>query len=100
MTACVIMHNMIIDDERDDSIFDQGFDFQGDDVEPLHQEPAMFAQFTQFHREMHDWHTHLDLQNDLIEHMWNHIGILTCRSKIVFDIARRVPPPVTSKYLT
>ena len=42
MTACVIMHNMIVEDERDDSIFDQGFDFQGENVEPLHQESATF----------------------------------------------------------
>ena len=40
MTACVIMHNMIVEDERDESIFDQGFDYQGENVEPLHQEPA------------------------------------------------------------
>ena len=54
MTACVIMHNMIVEDERDDSIFDQGFDFQGDNVESLHQEPVMFDQFVQFHRELRD----------------------------------------------
>ncbi|XP_073363390.1 uncharacterized protein [Aegilops tauschii subsp. strangulata] len=29
MTACVIMHNMIVEDERDESIFNQGFDYQG-----------------------------------------------------------------------
>ena len=40
MTACVIMHNMIVKDKRDDRIFDQGFDYQGENVEPLHQEPA------------------------------------------------------------
>ncbi|XP_020173722.1 uncharacterized protein [Aegilops tauschii subsp. strangulata] len=34
MTACVIMHNMIVEDERDDSIYDQGFDFHGENVEP------------------------------------------------------------------
>nr|XP_045089590.1 uncharacterized protein LOC123497268 [Aegilops tauschii subsp. strangulata] len=45
MTACVIMHNMIVEDERDDRIFDQGFDYQGENVEPLHQEPATFEQF-------------------------------------------------------
>ncbi|KAI5019576.1 hypothetical protein ZWY2020_044464 [Hordeum vulgare] len=73
MIACVIMHNMIVEDERDDSIFDQGFDYQGENVEPLHQEPVTFQQFVQFHRELRDWHTHLDLQNDLVEHMWNHI---------------------------
>ena len=61
MTACVIMHNMIVEDERDESIFDQGFDYQGE-------------QFVQFHRELRDWHTHLNLQNDLVEHVWDHIG--------------------------
>ena len=40
MTACVIMHNMIDHDERDDSIYDQGFDFQGENVEPEHTPPA------------------------------------------------------------
>ena len=74
MTACVIMHNMIAEDERDNSIYDQGFDFQGENVEPLHQKPATFEQFAQFHHETRDWHTHLDHQNDLVEHMWNHIG--------------------------
>uniref|UniRef100_A0A453FL39 DDE Tnp4 domain-containing protein n=1 Tax=Aegilops tauschii subsp. strangulata TaxID=200361 RepID=A0A453FL39_AEGTS len=72
MTACVIMHNMIVEDERDHSIFDQGFDYQGDNVEPLHQEPATFD--LQFHRELRDWHTHVNLQNDLVEHVWGHIG--------------------------
>nr|XP_045088218.1 uncharacterized protein LOC120972788 [Aegilops tauschii subsp. strangulata] len=74
MTTCVIMHNMIVEDERDDRIFDQGFDYQGENVEPLHQEPATFEQFVQFHRELRDWHTHLDLQNDLVEHVLSHIG--------------------------
>ena len=31
MTACVIMHNMIVEDERDDArLFDQGWEFQGE----------------------------------------------------------------------
>uniref|UniRef100_N1R1Q9 Uncharacterized protein n=1 Tax=Aegilops tauschii TaxID=37682 RepID=N1R1Q9_AEGTA len=50
MTACVIMHNMIVEDERDESIFDQGFDYQRENIEPLHQDPATFEQFVQFHR--------------------------------------------------
>ncbi|XP_073358349.1 uncharacterized protein [Aegilops tauschii subsp. strangulata] len=58
MTACVIVHNMIVKDERDDRIFDQGFDFQGGNVEPLREEPATFEQFVQFYRELRDWHTH------------------------------------------
>ncbi|XP_020168679.1 uncharacterized protein [Aegilops tauschii subsp. strangulata] len=34
MTACVIMHNMIVEDECDESIFDQGFDYQGEMLSP------------------------------------------------------------------
>jgi hypothetical protein len=30
MTACVIMHNMIVKEEHDDSVYDQGWDFQGE----------------------------------------------------------------------
>jgi leucyl aminopeptidase (aminopeptidase T) len=30
MTACVIMHNMIVENERDDNIYDQGWDFHGE----------------------------------------------------------------------
>jgi hypothetical protein len=34
MSACVIMHNMIVENERDDNIYDQGWDFQSELVEP------------------------------------------------------------------
>jgi hypothetical protein len=34
MTAYMITHNMIIEAERDDSIHDQGWDFQGELVDP------------------------------------------------------------------
>jgi hypothetical protein len=50
MTACVIMHNMIIEDGRDDSIYDQWFDFQGENVEHEHPPAAIFEQFVEFHR--------------------------------------------------
>jgi hypothetical protein len=34
MTACKIMHNMIIEEERNDSVYDQGWAFQGELVSP------------------------------------------------------------------
>jgi hypothetical protein len=34
MIACVIMHNMIVEEERDDSVYDQEWDFQGELVAP------------------------------------------------------------------
>ena len=69
MTICVIMHNMIVEDERSECLCDQGFQFQGDNVVPEHVEGAMFAQYIEFHHKMHDWETHMQLQNDLVEHI-------------------------------
>jgi hypothetical protein len=34
MTVYVIMHNMIVENERDNIIDDQGWDFQGELAEP------------------------------------------------------------------
>ena len=59
MTACVIMHNTIIDDERLKRIYDQGFQFQGENVVPKYEGVATFAQFTQFHYQMCDWKTYM-----------------------------------------
>jgi hypothetical protein len=71
MIACVIMHNMIVEEERDDTIYDQGWEFQGElvDAEP---EPPTY--FLQVNHAMRDNATHDRLHNDLVQHMWNHIG--------------------------
>jgi hypothetical protein len=34
MSACVIMHNIIVEDARDDSIYDGRWQFQGELIEP------------------------------------------------------------------
>ena len=54
MTACVIMHNMIVEDERPERLYDQGFQFQGENVVLEHGVAATFEQFTQFHEDMRD----------------------------------------------
>ena len=74
MTACLIMHNMIVEYECLERIYDQGFQFQGENVMPEHEDAATFEQFNQFHHDMRDWETHVQLQNDLVEHMLDHIG--------------------------
>lgn len=75
MITCVIMHNMIAEDERPESLHDQGFEFQDDNVVPRHDGgAASFTQSIQFHHEMRDWKTHIQFQDDLIEHMWDHVG--------------------------
>ena len=74
MTACVIMHNMIVEDERDDArLFDKGWDFQGQLVEPIPR-PATFQQYLHVLDEMQDKLTHIQLQNDLVEHVLTHFG--------------------------
>ena len=42
MTGYVIMHNMIVEDERDDNFYDQRWDYEGELVE-LEGEAATFA---------------------------------------------------------
>ena len=53
MTYYVIMHNMIIEDEHENNLLDQGWDFHGENVEPKY-EAATYAQFTQFYQGMRD----------------------------------------------
>ena len=78
MTACVIMHNMIVENERDDSrLFDQGWEFEGELVEPT-PGPATHDQYSDVYAEMRDKPLHERLQNDLIEHMWIHLGNQKC----------------------
>mgnify|MGYP006269034373 CR=1 FL=1 len=35
---------------------------------------ATFELFVHFHRELRDWHIHIQLQDDFVEHIWTHIG--------------------------
>ena len=73
MTDCVIMHNMIVEDERDDSLYDNDWQFQGDLVEPL-AGASNWEQFIHNTVEIRDKDTHNRLQKDLVEHMWAHVG--------------------------
>jgi hypothetical protein len=73
MTACVIMHNMIVEEERDDSVYDQGWDFQSELVAP-NLVLCSFQEFLHTHHEIHDRATHLVLHEDLVNHIWIHMG--------------------------
>ena len=48
MTACVIMHNMIVEDERPERLYDQGFQFQGENVVPEPEGAATFESSSNF----------------------------------------------------
>jgi hypothetical protein len=79
MTACVIMHNMIIEDERnedEDEDVDIHYDGVGELVRttPPEQRNSTheFHDFIQAHRDIRNKETHCQLQEDLIEHLWQH----------------------------
>ncbi|XP_020242910.1 uncharacterized protein LOC109821128 [Asparagus officinalis] len=71
MTACIIMHNMIVEDERDCQL-DNNFDFNDSIpvVEPSHVQTVPLTEFIQNHHRIRNTQTHKSLKNDLIEHLW------------------------------
>jgi len=71
MRACVIMHNMIVEDER---VLDpdERFPDVGENVQPSHGTPTRtLAEFIEAHKQIRDKPTHFQLKEDLIEHLWN-----------------------------
>jgi hypothetical protein len=68
MTYCVILHNIIIEDERglDLEFF---YDNVGTHVQPQ-RNPDHIHAFLETHRKIEDASTHEQLRKDLIEHQW------------------------------
>ncbi|KAK1614153.1 hypothetical protein QYE76_019670 [Lolium multiflorum] len=78
MQCCVILHNMIIESERDhpvpDSEASTPYYRQGPLAEVDHQVPASWTAFLTTRREIRDAATHQALQNDLVQHLWARKG--------------------------
>jgi hypothetical protein len=73
MRACVILHNMIIDDERDIDL-DEIYEIVASNVGPaIHNDaPPSLAARIQMDTEMRDSQMYAQLQQDLVEHVWAH----------------------------
>ena len=70
MTACVIMHNMIIEDERDlNAPTREAVDVPIPTVEIAVDECTRFQEFLSRHRQIRDKDAHIALRNALIEHL-------------------------------
>jgi hypothetical protein len=70
--ACIILHNMIIDDERDGGYDDNYHTVTSDIAPPItYEAPASLTTILQ--REAHSTSRMMfsNLQSDLIEHLWN-----------------------------
>ena len=67
MTCCVILHNMIIEDERGLDL-ELSYDNVGSRVKPA-RDPDHIQAFLQTYREIEDANTHTQLRRDLIDHI-------------------------------
>ncbi|CAL9018056.1 unnamed protein product [Prunus brigantina] len=76
MKACIIMHNMIIEDERDDRL-PRDYDVRnGESIDLVisHERTIEFQAFIRNHIRIRDKGTHNMLQADLVEHLWGWRG--------------------------
>jgi hypothetical protein len=70
MMACIIMHNMIIEDKFEEEEEDLNYDHMGEKVTVSHDDAPELEAFITNYRKIKDTETHTQLQEDLIEHLW------------------------------
>ena len=72
MTACIIMYNMIIEDEHNvDVALKDYMEVQTPEVEMVVDENTWFQEFLHWHRKIKDEEAYIALQNALIDHLWD-----------------------------
>jgi len=79
MIACIIMHNMIIEDERDIEqvpldLNEEGGTFIVEEATITHGENPELEDVLNRNTALHDRQAHKQLQSDLIEHIWQKFG--------------------------
>ena len=73
MKTCIILHNMIVEDERNqylDYSYDSNPAAVVTPVEVRHDHTTSFSEFIDNFHSMKDAATHFQLRNDLIKHQW------------------------------
>jgi hypothetical protein len=76
MMACIIMHNMITEDERDADRLEVPYDKSDAETTGVvsREGTSNFLAFVQKHHEIQNRHMHRQLQEDLVEHLWERRG--------------------------
>ena len=90
MKACIIMHNMVIEDEGDIGNNDLDGSDANPPVEVSHAYTPELEDFMQSHYQIRDSVTHSQLQSDLIEHLWNDMAtnnLYQFQVEVVFSIS-------------
>ena len=77
MKACIILHNMIVEDERDNNEMDFSYDASDEIPTPtlISEWSSELLQFIHTQHRIRDRDTHSILQTDLVEHLWNMHGM-------------------------
>ncbi|XP_074579122.1 uncharacterized protein LOC141835648 [Curcuma longa] len=79
MTSCIIMHNMIIEDERDlNAPIVEHFEVSTPDVEAAVDDRTRFEDFLARYRQIKDKEAHIALRNALIDHIWEQYSNSEC----------------------
>ncbi|XP_021718893.1 uncharacterized protein LOC110686599 [Chenopodium quinoa] len=82
MLACIIIHNMIVEDEREtyqnnvntNEFMNAGGNANEDTTEYRTDRIVDIGLYLSRRTEIEDQQTHLQLKNDLVEHIWNKFG--------------------------
>ena len=75
MTTCIIMHNMIIEVERDiNATIEEQSEVPNAEVEMTSVDDARFQEFLARHNKTKDQDAHFELRDALIEHLWGEYG--------------------------
>jgi hypothetical protein len=74
MQACVIIHNMIVEDERDSCQRDFHYDSMGEKVIPSRTQVEELSAFIHMNQWITNRAFHFQLQDDLVENIWQKFG--------------------------
>lgn len=83
MRACIILHNMIVENERNGYIRYDGYEFEEEGSTRSSQvesswvgndRPTNIHNMLGIRDDVHDTQTHHRLKSDLIENIWNKFG--------------------------
>jgi hypothetical protein len=70
MQACVILHNMTIEDEQDDFNYHQEVTRELPSEDYQNRDPLLLEEFLKIHQEIENRSSHEQLRNDIVEHLW------------------------------
>ena len=71
MTTCIIMHNMIVEDERDlQAPIVDAIEAPAPDIERVVDDNTRFEQFLAQYKKIKEKDAHIALRNALIDHLW------------------------------